>query len=182
MAQLHIRLTQGRLAALARQIKVSPDIMEELSSPRRHLSHPFSAASKTLRANAAPATNAASQPAQTGSAPSTAASASPAKRNQGRAGSGKRKGGVSARRGSLPYQVIAAHLDHELSLPPCARGHDSIDDQAEAHSPIGRVEYDGSALEEGEHEESHVEGEEPSGIEGVVVGRRAISSGAINGD
>ena len=102
-------------------LKVSPDIMEELSSPRRHLSHPFSAASKTLRANAAPATNAASQPAQTGSAPSTAASASPAKRNQGRAGSGKRKGGVSARRGSLPYQVIAAHLDHELSLPPCAR-------------------------------------------------------------
>jgi len=159
---------------------VSSD-MEELSSPRRHLSHPFSAASKALRSTAAPATAADGQPAQSGSAPSTAASASPAKR-KGRAGSAKRKGGVSARRGSLPYQVIAAHLDHELSLPPCARGHDSIDDQAEAHSPIGRVEYDGSALEEGEHEESHVEGEEPSGIEGVVVGRRAISSGAINGD
>ena len=45
----------------------------------------------------------------------------------------------AARRGSIPYAVIAAHLDQELALPPRQRGsdYDDPDVAGEVHSPIG---------------------------------------------
>ena len=55
--------------------------------------------------------------------------------------SGKRK----ARRGSVPYSVISAHLD-EIALPPLARGAD-MGDHEPHHAPIGLTRQNSSKEE-----------------------------------
>ena len=100
MATLHQRLTLDRLASLVRPMKVNVDGQRRSSqlTPRDD------------------------KPGASGALAGVAAAGSQSQDEQPLSARGKRRAvRDKARRGSLPYSVIAAHLDKELSLPPRAR-------------------------------------------------------------
>ena len=109
-------------------------------------------------------------------------SAEPLVRLQGK----RRDKGVraTAKRGSLPYSIIAAHFNNELCLPPRARGQDEADDLAEMSSPIGRT-----SLTSNSTTESLLLSPVPSAAELINsadthldVAHDAVISGALNAD
>ena len=64
---------------------------------------------------------------------------------RGESSNGKASGKRKARRGSVPYSVISAHLD-EIALPPLARGAD-MGDHEPHHAPIGLTRQNSSKEE-----------------------------------
>jgi len=130
VAPLHHRLTQGRLASLAKTLQPQAGATA-LGRVGAGVDHPHPAAGVLRDEGLIPA-------------PSIPI---------GRSGSSGKDTGVEGavrtrkkmkshlKRGSVPYSVIAAHLEADLALPPRARGHDTseVDDDVDVpqHGAIG---------------------------------------------
>jgi len=123
MAAFHHLLAHGRLAEVARSIGARATV-------------PTTAAqSSTGSVGVNAAHTGVSTTATTREPAPVATSAAPARNPQRRIRN-------ETRRGSLPYSVIAAHLDEEISLPPRARGHEEHEHDGETcASPIGRLRH-----------------------------------------
>jgi len=133
MAPLHNRLTQGRLATLAKSLKPpdSPELPRAAGLARLQGSEHHKPGTITPRDEI-------TMPMPSlpvGRAAALAASSLGGKGDTPR--QARKNVRQKVRRGSLPYQMIAAHLEGDLALPPRSRGADSIDAEDEVHVPIG---------------------------------------------
>ena len=128
MSALYHRLAQSRLVELASSIVINPNdkLLADPQSGPSLCTIDESRRIDSQRGSPSP-----------GSSPRSPAAAA-GRKPRGSLLARKGRCHSKARRGSIPYSVIAAHLEQELALPPRARGDDMNDHDhlAEAPPPV----------------------------------------------